>query len=169
MYLSVLPLGKIKTYKNRLVAILRKIQADNPSFEHLVKWAKQEFVDRDWIKESLRMITFHLSLAEEKDGQLFLTKDGRLFLESQHSRVILDRMLENIWGIKEMLAWLQDRSCTLEELREKFCSEGAKWKSTSQVLYRVNWLRVLGYVDKIGAGNYTLSEKGKEALRLTKQ
>ncbi len=155
--------GGWENYMQNLMKILKKIH-DMPRFDELADWAKEEFkTEADWTKRAIRIILVYTRLAEEVDGSLRLTERGQRLLESQDPRIVLDSLLENIWGVREILLWLGERPLSKEEIFKRCRDLGVNWEKQSQVGYRLMWLNALGYIERKGR-DYTLTEKGKEVV-----
>jgi len=157
------PPGGREKFMDSLIKILGRIRDTKPRLDELVIWGKGEFGVEKWIENAIRITVLYTALAEKKDGVLVLTENGQRYLDTRDNKVVLNGLLENIWGVKEMLTWLKDQALDIEELHTKFKGIGAEWRRKHQVRYRLDWLRALGYVNKMGR-EYALTEEGKKIM-----
>jgi hypothetical protein len=152
--------GGWESYLETLSLILSKIRESRPTLDELANWAGNRFGSKpEWTRESLRVCILYTSLARMEGNSLYLTEEGRRFLEAKDGEIVLNCLCRNIWGIREMLLWLMERPMTSRELFEKFKELGARWKKDYQVGYRLLWLRALGVIDEEG-GRYSLTDYG---------
>jgi len=165
-YMSLWPLpGGWKNYLETLSLILSKIRESKLTLDELAKLIGDTFkCNPEWIREALRICILYTSLARVEDGLLYLTEDGRKFLDTKDRRIVLDHLCQNIWGVRGMLHWLRRQPMTSKELFEKFRELGASWKKDFQVRYRLTWLMALGIIDE-ERGRYHLTESGLEYLK----
>ncbi|MDM7274754.1 MAG: hypothetical protein P3X22_001330 [Thermoprotei archaeon] len=151
---------RLEELLENLQKILLKIHKDKPTLNELSRWASAEFKTKEWVKNALEDNVICMSLATRKEGnRLYLTEEGKKFLDTGDKEILLNLFCKNIWGAKEMLLWLKEQPMTSKELFEKFRSIGASWKKGYQVEYRLLWLRALEVVDKSGQ-KYILTSYG---------
>ena len=161
-YMSCWPLpGGKRQFVSCLTAILEQIADRGPSLNDLTAWAKQEFECGDWMKGAIRVCVLNTQLVHNRKGLLELAQAGQHFLQTGDTKIVGQAFVKHIWGVKEMLLWLENRSMTKEELYEAYSNHGASWRNMDQVIHRLNWLTALGWVweDKRGRPcRYVLSE-----------
>jgi len=163
-YMAFWPLpGRWEDYVQNLVRILEKIKESKLTIDELASWASNQFGSKlEWTKNAIMIIIVHTSVVSSmENGALRLSEAGQKFLNTKDNEVILDRFLQSIWGMKEILIWLKERPLTLEEVFVNCKSFGAPWKRNYQVGFRLRWLRALGVIDR-RLGKYYLTERGKE-------
>jgi hypothetical protein len=145
-YKSVWPLpGGKSLFLQNLLEILGEI-IRNPTLDDLIEWVKLKYRVGDWAKNAVIDCVIYPGLAVLKDNRLALSKPGETFFQTKNPNIIGDSFVKNIWGIAEMLSWLDQDTLTLEELIWKFNSIGAGWESGHQVQYRLDWMVAVGYI-----------------------
>lgn len=173
-YASDFPLpGGVEQYFETLLRLLRHVR-DNPC-EHdvLVTWVANNFKN----VTKRRAITMYISyvarmgLWTTKDGRVRLTPDALALVEqaqtsdSEAKRAVIDIKLRTVDGYNVLFAHLAGGERTFDELDENLKqSLGVGWTSKNQTMFRVNWLRSLGYVAKDGR-QYALTEGGRELAK----
>ncbi len=125
----------------------------------LTQWAAQRYETKPgWTERSLRIILIYTGLVEISDKILKLSERGAKYLESDDPEVVLDALIDRIWGIREIVFWLKD-GADVKELLDRCNRYGVAWRKQSQIIYRLQWLMVLGMVKKTHRG-YVLTELG---------
>lgn len=139
-----LPGGRVK-FLGTLQEILTKI-AEGYSTGKLVEWAKEKYQIGDWAEHAIINCVIYPGLAMRAGNVLDLSEHGRQFLETENPTIVGKCMINNIWGIQEMLGWIAVQPLTLDELLVKFNELGAGWDKTHQVRYRLDWMITTGFV-----------------------
>lgn len=151
--------GEPVTWIEKLKELLAKIRDEHHTLETLAEWAENQYQKGKWMKKSLQVALLYTGLAEERDGGLKLSNVGAKFLESNDPEVVLDALITNIWGIREVMFWLKEGATDVNQLFERCIGYGVSWRRSNQVYHRLQWLSALGAVVKIGS-RYTLSQIG---------
>jgi len=169
-YKSFYPLpGGWNNYVNTLTQILNKIQKTNLSMNELKEWCMEQFeTDEGWTSSYIRGVVLRV-FAEKKNEIISLTENSNKFLDTQDNRVVLNALLEKIMGFDDILSWLyKDRAMTHDDLCNMFIEkyrDKIKWtKRNPQVKFRIDWLRCLGYINKIEGNKYALTKEGKSVV-----
>ena len=109
-----------------------------------------------------------MGLWTTKDGPVRLTPAGVALIDLSHisefnaKQHVIDIKLRIVVGYDVLLSHLRQSGRTFDELDTHLKqSIGVDWKSKNQTMFRVNWLRSLGYVAKEGR-QYELTEAGRE-------
>jgi hypothetical protein len=165
-YWSFWPMpGGVDRFVPNLLGILEKVDHDRPKTADLQSWLRKELGIGDWARGVLQTCLFQAGLAESDDEGVVLTEVGKEILRSadkDQRRLILSNLLARIWGFKEVMTSLNQQAMALEELHSTLSRMGAKWRTKSnQVRYRLDWLRALRFVDRIGR-KYALTDEGKK-------
>jgi uncharacterized protein YukE len=146
-YKSLWPLpGGRRRYASRLKEILSRISKTAPSLEELTDWGMNEYTVADWVGQAIKDCVIYTGFAESGGSKVRLTKEGEHFLATGDQIIISKCLEENIWGIREMIEWLEGGSMTLEGLYQKFNELGSGWRGKAQVKYRLYWMIVAGQV-----------------------
>ncbi len=141
--------------------ILGKISEEH-DFERLVGLVSRRLKRGGWTRDSIQLTVVNPGFARRAGANAYVTEVGAQFLRTRDPGLVLDRLLDTIWGIREILLCLRNRPLTLGQIHAKCIKFKADWKNPKQVEYRLRWLRSLGAVTKDG-GNYVLAPKGAEA------
>jgi len=159
--------GGYKHYLEVLFIILNKI-AEKPTFEELVKWASKILRKSEgWIDSSIRNVVVYSGLAVLDRSKISLTDEGLKFLRSKNSEIVLKAFINKIWGIREIILWLnEEESLTKKQIYKKFIDFGVNWQYDYQVGHRLMWLRSLGILCKKGNKYYLTSYGEKVAKEL---
>ena len=173
-YASEFPLpGGVERYFETLLRLLCRVR-DNPcEHDELADWLRTEF---ELTSQSAAINAYidlvkRMGLWTTKDGQLRLTPDGLTVVEqartseSAAKRAVIDIKLRDVNGYDVLFSYLAGGERTFDELDDNLKqSLRVEWKSKNQTMFRVNWLRSLGYVAKDGR-QYALTEAGEELTK----
>ena len=121
--------GKRKDCLKTLSIILSKIQESELSLDELASWVSYKLGSKvEWTKNSIRVTMLYTKLAKVEDGIIHLTEAGQRFLETNDKKIVVNCLLENIWGIREILLLLKKRPMSMKELYEGLRELGASWE-----------------------------------------
>ena len=149
--------------------VLTRVRMNHTSRSELVEWMKEEYkLTGAWSSRWYVKCFLDLGLLSESEVGIVLTKRGNEFLKTKNPNVILDILLEEFAGVKEILSSLskkgEENLNGIHKLLEETHDFG--WKTSSQTQVRLNWLIGLGYVG-LARNKYFLTNKGKEVLEKT--
>ncbi|MBC7091538.1 MAG: hypothetical protein H5T50_06480 [Nitrososphaeria archaeon] len=140
--------------------ILGKI-ADEPTVDEMIRWIAETFGESPgWVSGSVRAVIVYSGLAVFEGERIRLTSRGLEFLKSKNPEVVLKAFLERIWGIREIILWLNQENLSIKEIYMKCVDLGVRWRAGSQVRFRIMWLQSLGCIEK-SMGKYSLTAYGK--------
>ena len=162
--LGYLPGGEDK-YIETLIKCLQFIQKSTPSEEQLELFFNTFGVESQRVVQSCINTMKNLELIARSNRTFTLSTTAKEFLQTQNNNLILQKLNSNYDGIKEILEMLSEEDHMIHEifvnLKEKI---NVKWRTEQQVKIRLNWLRSLGLVAKIGQKYRLLKEaKGVES------
>lgn len=170
-YASDLPLpGGVEQYFDTLLRLLRHVR-DNPCrLDDLVRWiaATSQNASKSKAITMYVGLVARMGLWTTKDGQVRVTPDGLALVEQAQAsetaakRAVIEIKLRDVDGYEVLLARLAANDRSFDDLDDNLKqSLGVEWKSKNQTMFRVNWLRSLGYVTKDGR-RYSLTEEGRK-------
>ena len=101
---------------------------------------------------------------KKSDDKLFLSEESLKFLETKKHEIIYNMLNSAVLGFDDILSWLYKNALTLEEIYKRLIKKyDLDWKTNTKVLFRLNWLRSIGYVEKRGR-NYILTKQGEKVV-----
>lgn len=169
-YASEYPLpGGVEQYFDTLVALLRYIRDNNVTPDDLSKWMFDTFPNASGqIAVNGYIATINrLGLWLQQDDLIRLTPEGiTVVTEAELDSAIARRMVIEIkhrdfMGYDVLFRLLDRGAQSLDNIHAHLKEALAvDWKSRNQTVFRVNWLRSLGYVEKDGK-EYRLTDEGK--------
>ncbi|MCW3985163.1 MAG: type I restriction endonuclease [Candidatus Bathyarchaeota archaeon] len=144
--------GGMRNYVLTLRKILERINQENPTMVQLVSWLRSEYkVSSKTVPYGmLRVVSKCLGFMQEVGGRVKLTPTAEEFLRTSENRLVLGVLKKRVLGFAEVLQMLaESQPLSLTEIHEgllKRCN--LDWATTTQTMYRLNWLISLGFVDK---------------------
>lgn len=160
-----LPRG-MRNYVLTLREILKRIAEENPTIDQLVLWFKNEYNWSDGpARYVLRVVNKYLGFMREVGGRVKLTPAAEEFLRTGENRLVLDALRSRVLGFEEIISMLaESQKLSLAEIHKGLLERcNVDWTTTTQTMYRLNWLISLRFVDK-KYGKYFLTEKGLEVI-----
>ncbi|MEM3564663.1 MAG: hypothetical protein QXR19_15635, partial [Candidatus Jordarchaeaceae archaeon] len=157
--------GGYDHYLETLLNLLSRI-AEEPTFEELVEWASKTLnAKSEWLKNSIRIIIIYSGLANLKGDKVYLTEKGSEFLKTRNPEIVLKAFLERIWGIREIVLWLnQEGPLSIEQIFKKCLDFKVEWQHDYQVRYRLMWLQALGCIER-RQDKYLLTSTGERVAK----
>ena len=173
-YASDLPLpGGVEQYFATLVQLLRRVRENPCSHEELVTWVRETFPNASQataINGYIGLVS-RMGLWASKDDQIRLTPAGSDIVEKAESsesdarRAVIEIKLSEVEGYDALLRRMLKGEQSFDDLDcDLKAAIGADWKSKNQTMFRINWLRSLGYATKNGR-TYVLTEQGQALAR----
>ena len=170
-YASDLPLpGGVEQYFDTLILLLRHVRDDPCDHGALTNWIIETFpkaTQATAINGYIGLVS-RMGLWSTKDDRIRLTPKGSDILEKQEvdpataRRAVADLKLSEVDGYDVLLKLLASGSRTFDQLDAHLKQTlQVDWKSKNQTMFRVNWLRSLGYVEKNGR-EYALTAEGRQ-------
>jgi hypothetical protein len=173
-YASEFPLpGGVEQYYQTLVSMLKAIRDGHNTAEKMNVWIRQHF-------EAARgdtAIAGYLNTLQRQgfwrseDGSFIPSKLSLDILEANENKasearhVVFETKHQVIAGYEEMLRFLDGGPKAFDEVdRSLQQALGVSWQSKNQTMFRLNWLRSLGYVQKDGQ-RYMLTAVGGETAK----
>lgn len=153
--------GGMGNYVLTLRKILEKVKHENPTMDQLVSWLKSEYklLSDTAPRGELRIVNKCLGFMQEVGGRVKLTPAAEEFLRTGETRLVLDALQKRVLGFDEIFLMLaESQRLSLAEIHEgllKRCK--VDWETSTQTMYRLNWLISLGYVAK-EHGKYYLTK-----------
>lgn len=156
----------VEEYPKILVELLNKIRNEKVTLEELSSYiSEQKGLSDKWVVNSLRCSLLYTGLVEIKeDNTLRLTELGEEYLSSRDNRIVIQALIENIWGVREIMLLLLNRTLKVSDMYSALKKIGAPWKTQDQIGFRLRWLRAFGAVRRKGI-YYELTEVGKDIAR----
>ncbi len=112
-----------------------------------------------------------LGLWIQQNEYIRLTADGTAVVTNAESvpekakQKVVEIKYRDFLGYDVLFQLLNDKPCDLDDIRDHLRQKlDLDWKSKNQASFRVNWLRSLGYVEKVGK-EYHLTSSGKEVFQ----
>lgn len=87
-----------------------------------------------------------LGLADISRGQLIPTSQGRLFSRTGDRAILRRALVENVYGVRELIETVAERPMAYPALRECLATKGVAWNNAMAVRYRVWWLVAAGAI-----------------------
>lgn len=175
-YAGEFPLpGGVEQYYETLVAILSAVRDDKMTPEKMNAWIRQRF---ETVRGDVAIAGYLGTLQKQgfwgsENGVCVLSKTSLDILEASETdpgkarKQVLDMKRQAVEGYEHVLQYLKDGLRSLDEVdRSLQQAMGASWQSQNQTMFRLNWLRSLGYVRKEGR-SYELTSDGKAAVGAT--
>lgn len=169
-YASDYPLpGGVDRYFETLLRLLRHAQETPCDHDALVSWIADAFANTSQSTAISMYISSvaRMGLWTAKDRLFRLTPEGIAIVEQAQTsepdakRAVIEIKLRDVEGYDVLLLHLAEADRKFDELDENLKrSLGVEWKSKNQTMFRVNWLRSLGYARKSGR-KYAITEAGR--------
>lgn len=162
--------------KNNYVLTLRKVMEktrnENPTMDQLVSWLMSEYKSSSetTARHVFRVIDRCLDFAHVIGSHVGLTSTGEEFLRTDEINLILNALRKRVLGFEEMLSMLaESRELSMIEINKRLVEKfNLGWKTTTQTMYRLNWLLSLGLVVEENR-KYHLITKGKNVAESAPQ
>jgi len=160
---SIWPLpGGTTNYIQTLDKFLEFVATERKTKNTLINWFKETFetVQSDKSASGYVLVPKSMGLIDSRNGEYFLTEDGKNYLKSKNVGELYNTISKNIFGIEEILELLKTSNKPLvtdeilEYLNENY---NAQWETFAQTNFRLKWLENLGKVVKKAEG-YTLTK-----------
>lgn len=169
-YGSEYPLpGGVEEYFTTLVGLLRYIRDNKVTSDDLSSWMSSTFpkASGQTAVNGYIATLARLGLWSQQDDRLRLTAAGTTLLEKAESapaeahRQVVEIKYRDFTGYDALFDFLRTGPHDLDTIHEQLKQALAvDWKSKNQTMFRVNWLRSLGYVQKDGFA-YRLTDAGR--------
>ena len=162
--------GGMRNYVLTLRKILERVNQENPTMVQLVSWLRSEYKGSSQTVPYgvLRVVKKCLGFIQDVGGRVKLTPEAEEFLRTGKNRLVLDALQKRVLGFEEILQMLtESQGLSMGEIHEgllKRCN--LDWKTTTQTMYRLNWLLSLGFVTK-EYGKFRLT--GKDVVTVEKE
>jgi hypothetical protein len=172
-YASDLPLpGGVEQYYETLVELLRRV-GKQPMYQEQLA---ETVIDVCPNSSSSTAINQYISLISRmgfwsvKDDTVRLTPDGNALLDkhdddpSAAKRSVLTMKLRDVSGYDVLLTALKQGPISFDHADSTLKKAlNVDWKTKNQTMFRMNWLRSLGYVTKDGH-DYSLTPSGQSLV-----
>ena len=158
--------GGMRSYVLTLKEILDKISEENPTMDKLTLWFKDKYNWSDGpVRYGLRIISKCLGFMQEVEGRVKLTSAAEEFLKTNDNGLVLDALRRRVLGFEEILSmFAESHRLSLMEIHNGLLERcNPNWKTSTQPIYRLNWLISLGFVDR-EQGKYYLTDEGLKAI-----
>lgn len=154
--------GGYRNYVDTITKLLKKIELDSPSRSDFVKWLKGEYNLKGYeAPKSYLHTLLDLELVRDSMKGLQLSEIGKDFLKTRNKETILVILIRTYAGIKDVLTLLFRESANLLKIHDELeKSHNFRWKTPTQTIRRLRWLRGLGYVGLSGK-NFFLTDEGR--------
>jgi hypothetical protein len=160
----------MRNYVLTLRKILERVNQENPTMKQLVSWLKSEYKPSSETVPYgvLRVVNKCLGFMQEIGGRVNLTPTAEEFLRTGENRLVLDALRRRVLGFEEILQMLaESHELRLAEIHKGLLKKcNLDWETTTQTMYRLNWLVSLGFVAK-EYGKYRLT--GKDLVTVEKE
>ncbi|MEU7993162.1 restriction endonuclease [Rothia amarae] len=107
-----------------------------------------------------------LGLADNTKEYIFLTREGKNFLENKSKEFLGLLISKRVKLFAEILSLLKDSSLSIKDIHEKLTLNYPvdSWKTLSNVRSRITWLEVLGFVEWVSIHSVRATELGKKQV-----
>lgn len=148
-------------YLRTTAAILHRASAST-SADAVLDWFVATYsLDSLKTARSYLRVLHVLGLLEAVGLSVYVTSDGRRFLESGDVDILRRALIERISGVDDLLKILARRPLRLGPLTAAMSEAGYPWRTPSQVRYRLRWLEEVGLIARHG--------KARPEYRLTNE
>jgi len=152
--------GGMRNYVVTLRKILERVNQENPTMVELISWLRSEYkASSETVPYGmLRVVKKCLGFMEEIGGRVKLTPAAEEFLRTGENRLVLDALRRRVLGFEEILSMLaESQRLSLMEIHKRLLERcNLDWTTTTQTMYRLNWLISLNFVAK-EYGKYRLT------------
>lgn len=159
--LGYLPGGGNK-YIETLTKCLEFVQKDNPSepeFREFIRTLPK--IKTKKVVDICIGIIKGLELVVKKGDKLLVSGAAKEFLETHDKNLLYQKLNANYVGISDILDTLKEKPQLMDEISSRLEQRiMVSQKNTKQWKIRLDWLRGLGYVTRIGR-RYTLTNEGR--------
>ncbi|MCH8151973.1 MAG: hypothetical protein IH830_06330 [Planctomycetes bacterium] len=168
--------GPIEAQFDTLVTILQAVSSDESASADLVGWMQRTYDLSESFSKKVYSVLLRGTGFVERDGKAFrLTKRGTEVARSHSAQKCYRVFSRTFFGVDVILSILaQIQPATWDALREGWGAhmrsrrkEARSWRPqhlSSQLRFRIDWLRSLGLVDFI-SGRFFLSQAGSRERR----
>ena len=168
--------GPVEKQFSTLLDILHKMSQDTIAQSNFVQWMQTSFkISNSFARKVCSYLFIGTGLVTRKDKKYTITKIGQQLMISKDADVFYRIFSKTFFGLDNIIQILADKQPTAwEPLRADWLSsirslrtEPSSWSEqhiSSQLRFRVDWLRSLGFIDFI-TGKYYLSKKGFQLYR----
>lgn len=80
-------------------------------------------------------------------GRVDLTQAGQAFLRTNDLGILRAALMDRIFGVRELLVVVAERSMAFPEAQEVLADRGVHWTSPMALRYRIWWLRAAGAIE----------------------
>lgn len=154
--------GGARNYVLTLRKILGKVNQENPTRAQLALWLMSEYqVSSNTVPFGvLRVVSKCLGFIQDVHGRVTLTPVAEEFLKTGKNNLVLEALQSRVIGFDEILSMLgESQPLSLMEIHKGLLEKcKLDWTTTTQTMYRLNWLTSLNLVVK-EYGKYRLSGK----------
>ncbi len=167
----VLP-GGVEQYYDTLVELLRRVGKQPMDQEQLAETVIEvcpKSSRSTAINQYISLIS-RMGFWSFKDETVRLTPDGKALLDEEDvdpsaaRRSVLDMKLRDVSGYDVLLTALKQGPISFDHADSTLKQAlNVDWKSKNQTMFRMNWLRSLGYVTKDGH-DYSLTPSGQSLV-----
>lgn len=105
-----------------------------------------------------------LEFVENIDGLWHPSEDGEQLLEEDPPHLLVERMLQRVFGMAWALRYLGEAALTTKALAEKLRVLYPAWKSDVQARSLVGWLNGMGLVERFSGYGYRITPYGRAWL-----
>jgi len=158
--------GGFGKYVDTLTGCLTFVKDERPDENRLKQWFFKTFPQ---MKGEVAVTGYvhtirKLGLIKKEDQRFVLADQAEKFLETRDNKLLYQMMDERIAGVGDILLMLSKKPCSVSELHQELQRGlNVRWKTTSQVFWRLGWLQSMGYVTKVGR-QYSLTEPGRDVV-----
>ena len=163
---SIVPMfGGATHYVDTLDAILEFVASHHPTTDELVGWHRGTFERVSSRKSIMRRVSYlqQVGFIQQDGERWMLGKVGREYVTDHDQETLLRIMCSRNVGLRSLMYALTAGTMTIEEVSDQQLETHPElgWSSgeTDMALQRVNWLRSMGFVEKLD-GKYALTVAG---------
>lgn len=159
--------GGTTSYVETLYKILEKISEIKPTFEELLSWFIREYnLTGEATPKSMFHYLMRFGFFYEVNNRMILSRDSEEYIKTKDKTIVYTVLNNSVLGIEDILILLYiHNELSLKKINEWFVKTyDVKWGTTTQVSFRMNWLRSLGYVELRGR-SYSLNAEGVNVVQ----
>lgn len=145
------------------------------SLDNLVESLASEPLVSGLSRTSLRQVVLRvqgLGFLEQRSGLVYPTEDGQKMLETGDTEVLIERLIERVYGFAQLLRLLQEnpKGLSRDQITTELQSAYPQWTSGRMPSQLRRWIRTLGLADKDPQAIWTLTDYGRDwTARLPKE
>jgi len=165
---SIVPMfGGGTHYVDTLDGIIEFVEGYNPTTDELIGWHRGTFANVSSRDSIMRRVSYlrQVGFLRKADDHWMLGDAGRLYFQQQDTATLLQIMCERNVGLRSLLYALSAAPMSITEISTQQLDThpelGWSPEQTDMATQRVNWLRSMGLIEKLG-DKFQLTDDGRQ-------